>query len=114
VTQPGAGAGFVGDTYETSILRYSGSYSVSAFAPSLAMNDSFSIETQLEELKEKFIDAIFGTREDLVEQQQVAEAQERSAMENMFSQMANRGSIMERNKLFKTDIDIGLDELLAV
>jgi hypothetical protein len=115
VTNPGTGGGFPGDdTYETSILRYSGSYSVSASAPSLAMNDSSFLGSQFDELKERFIDAIFGTKEDLVEQQQVAEAQERAVMENMFSQMANRGNLMERNKLFKTDIDLGLEELLAV
>ncbi len=114
LTNPGTGAGFAGDTYETSILRYSGSYSVSAFVPSLAMDDNSSLGAQLDELKEKFIDAIFGTKEDLVEQQQVAEAQERSAMENMLSQMANRGSLMERNKLFKTDVDISLEQLFSV
>ncbi len=115
LTNPGAGAaGFVGNTYETNILRYSGSYSVSAFAPSLAMNENSSLGAQLDALKEKFFDAIFGAKEQLAEQQQVAEAQERSAMEDMLSQMANRGNIMERNKLFKTEIDIGLEALLAV
>ena len=78
------------------------------------MNDNSSLGAQLDELKEKFFDAIFGAKEDLAEQQQVAEAQERSAMENMLSQMASRGNIMERNKLFKTEIDIGLEALLAV
>ena len=92
----------------------SGSYSISNY-PIMAMNDdSSSIGAQLEELKEQFIDAIFGTKEAIIEPQMLAEAQERSAMETMFSQMANRGNLMERNKLFKTDIDLGLEELLAV
>ena len=114
-TQAGTGTGFVtNNSYETSILRYSGSYSVSAFAPSLAMNDNSSLGAQLDALKEKFFDAIFGAKENLAEQQQVAEAQDRSAMENMLSQMASRGNIMERNKLFKTDLDLSLEALLAV
>ena len=79
------------------------------------MNDNSSfLGSQFDELKERFIDAIFGTKEAIIEPQMVAQAQERSAMENMFSQMANRGSLMERNKLFKTDIDLGLEALLAV
>ena len=78
------------------------------------MNDSTFSASQFDELKEKFIDAIFGTKEAIVEPQMVAEAQERSAMENMLSQMANRGSLMARNKLFKTDLDLSLEELLAV
>ncbi|MFA6567568.1 MAG: hypothetical protein WCS96_05095, partial [Victivallales bacterium] len=82
-----------------------------------AMNDdSFSFGQKFDELKEKFLEAIFGGSEAEAQavEQQVAAAEERSAMEDMFSQMANRGSLMERNKLFKTDIDIGLEELLAV
>jgi len=89
----------------------SGSYGISM--GTIAMNDDSSMRID-DDLEKLFFDAILGTKENLVEQQQVAEAQERSAMENMFSQMANRGSLMERNSLFKTDIDIGLEELLAV
>ncbi|MEI6423794.1 MAG: hypothetical protein WCP55_16375, partial [Lentisphaerota bacterium] len=112
VTQPEAGAGFAGNTYETSILRYSGSYSVSNFDPSLAMNDNSSLGAQLEELKEKFFDAIFATKEERAAQPQIAEAQERTAMETMLSQMANRGNLMERNQLFKSEVDLGLEALL--
>jgi hypothetical protein len=112
VTQAEAGAGFAGNTYETSILRYSGSYSVSNFDPSLAMNDSSSLGAQLEELKEKFFDAIFGAKEEFAAQPQLAETQERTAMETMLSQMADRSNLMERNQLFKSEVDLGLEALL--
>jgi hypothetical protein len=114
VTQQGSGEGFnyANKTYETDILRYSGSYSVSAFLPSLAMTDNSSLGAQLDELKEKFIDAIFGLKEDIAEQHKIAEAQERAAMETMLSQMADRGNLMERNQLFKSEVDLGLEALL--
>ena len=109
-----SGMDLPGNSFTTNVLINSGSYSVSN-NPIMVMNDNSSfLGSQFDELKERFIDAIFGTKEAIIEPQMVAQAQERSAMENMFSQMANRGSLMERNKLFKTDIDLGLEALLAV
>ncbi len=98
--------------YTNTNITKSGSYVIGN--DTIAMNDNSQMGTLFDELKEKFIDVIFGTKEQLAGQQQVAEAQEKSAMEDMFSQMANRGNLMERNKLFKSDVDLGLEVLLAV
>ena len=79
----------------------------------IAMNDTNSFfGNQFDELKEKFIDAIFGAKEEFAAQPQLAETQERAAMETMLSQMANRGNLMERNQLFKSEVDLGLEALL--
>ncbi|MFZ2656277.1 MAG: DUF4347 domain-containing protein [Victivallales bacterium] len=103
-------------SYETSNMTSSGAYSVSNY-PMLAMNDdTFSFGQKFDELREKFMDAIFGGSdlEAQVAEQQVAAAEEKAAVENMFAQMAARGHLMERNNLFKSEVDLGLEALLAV
>jgi hypothetical protein len=103
----------INHTFDTFMFNNtkSGSYGIS-MGP-IAMNDTNSFfGNQFDELKGKFIDAIFGAKEEFAAQPQLAETQERAAMETMLSQMANRGNLMERNQLFKTDVDLGLEALL--
>ncbi|OGV55285.1 MAG: hypothetical protein A2X45_15435 [Lentisphaerae bacterium GWF2_50_93] len=101
-------------TYETDALINGGSYSVS-MNPIVAMNDnSFRMQHIDDDLEEQFIDAIMSGREEVAEQQMVAEVQERAAVDSMFASMADRGRLMERNSLFKSEIDLGLEALLAV
>jgi hypothetical protein len=103
----------INHTFDTFMFNNtkSGSYGIS-MGP-IAMNDTNSFfGNQFDELKEKFIDAIFGAKEEFAAQPQIAGDQERTAMETMLSQMADRGNLMERNQLFKTDVDLSLESLL--
>ncbi|OGV37245.1 MAG: hypothetical protein A2X48_12750 [Lentisphaerae bacterium GWF2_49_21] len=118
VTGPAAGTGGGLDLgnhwFGSSNVTTSGSYSVSNY-PMLAMIDSvYSTDIQFDDLEEEFIDAIMSGREEIVEPQLVAEAQEKAAADDMFAQMADRGRLMERNNLFKSEVDLGLEALLAV
>ncbi len=98
-------------TWTTTNLINSGSYAIGDSL--IAMNDS-SAGSDLNDLEEQFINAILNGRENAVEQQMVADSQEKLSIDNMFAQMAGRGNLMERNNLFKNEIDLGLEELLAV
>jgi hypothetical protein len=107
-----SGAGQTRNDFDYTNVNIIGSGSYVIGDTTIAANDNSFLRAQLDELKEKLIDAIFGAKEDIVEQHQIAEAQERAAMENMLSQMADRGNLMERNQLFKSEVDLGLEALM--